>query len=361
MLQINRVRLCLLVVLFTIHAICDSKAISRDISKITPVLNIVEPINTTTVVDAAKPHMECEQLPQLVLAELLGEAYNGRYMSINWPTTGDDNIFSSNANFDRTSYTHNKRRANDDHNTFYVDDKFTSELDNRPAWDVNRAFAVESKTKYRRRRSAAAIAAVLTPDTERMANFEAIHGHSKRTQETTELTAAEATAVVPEQQQIKEEQRKRQHMVGISNDDNDNISSRDGHSNKIYDHEDGMHTDNANETFPARSKRAYGRDSGGRKTYPWKCDSSIRWIDLGPDYFPRFLRTVECTKHYCWYKAFVCKAKSFAIKILRRREGMCADAENLRKLTSFDFRGDFGEVWKWEEVAINVCCDCAVA
>lgn len=335
----------MLIVLFTIQVICESKAISRDTTKLTRVLEIVEEVNST--VPDSTSEVKCDQLPPLVLAELLGEAYNARYMSINWPVASDDMVFSQTADIERSSYTHTKRKVSDDHSSFYVDDKYTAEISDRPAWDVNRAFAIEAKTKHRRRRSTAAIDAVLSPESEKRPDERptGILDGVRQAQQQEELQQ--------QQQQQRQHEQPWQQMVGFSNT-----------SNKSQIYENGLDGENDGENFPNRNKRAYGRTTnadGTRKTYPWKCDSTVRWIDLGPDYFPRYLRTVECTKHYCWYKAFVCKAKSFAIKILRRRQGLCADASNLKKLSVFDFRGDFGEVWKWEEVAITFCCDCAIA
>lgn len=305
-LKYVRINIKMLMVLFTMQVFCDSRTIG-DTTKSTRVLEIME-INSTTKGDSN--HINCEQLPPLVLAELLGEAYNSRYMSINWPVASDDIIYSKNGDSDRPASTYNKRKA-DAEQSFYVDDKYVAEVSDKPAWDVNFVFDIESKMKHRRRRSA----------------IEAVQsGNNKSMNE------------------------KINTNVNVEQMANKYITTMDEHKNDV-------------ENSPARNKRAYGRGSNAdsAKKYPWKCESSIRWIDLGPDYFPRYLRTVECTKHYCWYKAFVCKAKSFAIKILRRREGMCADASNLRKLSAFDFRGEFGEVWKWEEVAINFCCDCAIA
>lgn len=143
--------------------ICDSKAISRDTTKLTRVLEIVEE-DRTTMQDGLK----CEQLPPLVLAELLGQAYNARYMSVNWPVASDDIVFSKNVDNDRNAYTYNKRKANDGQPSFYVDDKYKAEISDRPAWDDDNAFTIESKSKNRKRRSAAAaIDAVLLPDSER--------------------------------------------------------------------------------------------------------------------------------------------------------------------------------------------------
>lgn len=90
---------------------------------------------------------------------------------------------------------------------------------------------------------------------------------------------------------------------------------------------------------------------------PWRCENRVKWIDLGPDYHPSHIRTIECSKQKCYYGQFECRAKNFGVHILRRRRGACASAYNLK---SYGFVGDFAEVWEWVEVAINFCCDCVV-
>lgn len=309
MLKTNYLQLNILIVLCTFQVLCDSKSI-RDTATDQKLTRII--VDETTIDENKRAIQNCDQLPQIVLAELLGEAYNSRYMSINWPINTDDNHENA-----RNSYSVMKRKV-ENIPSFYVEETHTTELSEKPAWDV-KGYTDELQSVKQRRRKRAAIAEI--ENSMKSANIK-LDDEETRT-EITNVDVEESTATF-----------------------NDTVDD---------------------ETF-ARIKRAYGRSGSSaagqndnKRLYPWKCDAKIKWVDLGPDYFPRFLRTVECTKHYCWYKAFVCKPKSFAVKILHRRKGMCADAENLRKISSFDFRGEFGELWKWEEVAINFCCDCAVA
>jgi hypothetical protein len=90
---------------------------------------------------------------------------------------------------------------------------------------------------------------------------------------------------------------------------------------------------------------------------PWECEAKIKWLDLGHDYYPRYLRTVECTRHSCFYGHFTCKPRSFTVKILRRRKGECVQTRN--KIGTIGLPGDLKELWVWEERAVNFCCDCA--
>uniref|UniRef100_A0A336LSK6 CSON003225 protein n=1 Tax=Culicoides sonorensis TaxID=179676 RepID=A0A336LSK6_CULSO len=108
----------------------------------------------------------------------------------------------------------------------------------------------------------------------------------------------------------------------------------------------------------------YRSDKQLQREKPWFCESKIRWHDLGPDYYPRWLRTVECVKHDCWYGKATCKPKSFTVKILKRQQGKCVTAEGLSSLDLPNQEkkpeNTHLEVWTWEERAVNFCCDCAL-
>lgn len=86
-----------------------------------------------------------------------------------------------------------------------------------------------------------------------------------------------------------------------------------------------------------------------------KCQKRVKWIHLGPDYHPSHLRTIECTKPTCFYSHAKCKPRHFAVRILQRRHGACADASSLK---TYGFTGKRAEVWEWIEIAVNFCCDC---
>jgi len=94
---------------------------------------------------------------------------------------------------------------------------------------------------------------------------------------------------------------------------------------------------------------------------PWECEAKIKWIDLGPDYFPRFLRTVECTRKKCWYNHYECQTRSFTVKLLRRRNGECVKTNEIHPVSNDELPGELKELWVWEERAVNFCCDCAAS
>ncbi|XP_055298539.1 protein trunk [Sitodiplosis mosellana] len=91
---------------------------------------------------------------------------------------------------------------------------------------------------------------------------------------------------------------------------------------------------------------------------PWQCERKVKWINLGDDYHPSHLRSVECTQPKCYYNMYDCKPRHFAVRILQRRRGACADAASLK---TYGFTGEYAEVWEWVEVAVNFCCDCVAS
>lgn len=130
----------------------------------------------------------------------------------------------------------------------------------------------------------------------------------------------------------------------------------------------GDNGDVKSKNVTARTKRANNRrrnedgsqpqqQQTNKSKRPWECEAKIKWIDLGYDYYPRYLRTVECTRHACFYGHFTCKPRSFTVKLLRRRRGECVQTRH--NIGVENLHEDLRELWVWEERAVNFCCDCA--
>lgn len=106
----------------------------------------------------------------------------------------------------------------------------------------------------------------------------------------------------------------------------------------------------------SRIKRHAGPSE--RRQDPWHCQTRMKLLDLGDDYYPRYLRTAECVNQSCWYGRYACKPKAFALRILKRRKGVCIPAQQLQKLGFVDRQDALTEMWVWEEKAVNFCCEC---
>lgn len=74
------------------------------------------------------------------------------------------------------------------------------------------------------------------------------------------------------------------------------------------------------------SKMKYGihRDKRGVDyMQQWQCKMKIEWMDLSSDYFPKYLRTVQCSSENCWFGLYKCTPRYFAVKLQRRKRGLC--------------------------------------
>lgn len=270
MMAVKSVKTLYFLISFTLcYMQCDLKAISRKSPpKLIKMMKIVE------TEDIRVTNSNCGNLPSTVLSDVLGAAFNSRYMSIEPPkfleeemeekTEKDTEEETENEN----SYT--SKRNSEIPQPFYVEDTFALEISNKPAWEVRH---------------------------------------------------------------VSEE-----HHENFLSADNTMTSMKFDRSRR------DVHRSNKN----MRGER------------PWECEAKIKWIDLGPDYFPRFLRSVECTKKKCWYNYYMCKPRSFTVKLLRRRNGECVQAK-LHRTSNDELPGEFKELWVWEERAVNFCCDCVAS
>nr|CAH7735476.1 unnamed protein product [Callosobruchus chinensis] len=92
----------------------------------------------------------------------------------------------------------------------------------------------------------------------------------------------------------------------------------------------------------------------------WHCKQRIKWLDLGPDYFPRYLKSIECLSETCWFNIYKCRPRSFAVKLLKRRKGRCTAAPVDDSSGSSGLPRELRELWVWEERAVTFCCDCGI-
>lgn len=111
----------------------------------------------------------------------------------------------------------------------------------------------------------------------------------------------------------------------------------------------------------ARKKRKAIDFSAETHKEDWKCKRRFSWTDMGPDYFPRFLRNVECVQENCWYHLYKCKPRSLMVRLLKRKRGKCVEVEPGTTVGQYDLPVELMELWVWEERAVRFCCDCQLA
>lgn len=142
----------------------------------------------------------------------------------------------------------------------------------------------------------------------------------------------------------------------LNGDAGDLDSAADGYSDGYSDgYADGGGSRAGRAVWGGMSLAALSKDM------QWHCESPLRWLDLGPDYFPRFLRSADCGHPTCTGAGFVCRPRSFSVKVLRRREGVCAPAGDLPlEESTVGLPNDLRDLWVWELRAVNFCCVCNV-
>ncbi|XP_062557294.1 protein trunk-like [Armigeres subalbatus] len=248
----------------------------------------------------------CAELSPPILSSILGPAFNSRYMSIDKPPVMDDE--PAHGESDGKRYATNGLFPE-----FYVDDDYTEELGNKPAWLVDH---------------------VNTPPT--VIGFTYTNDHASKD------TIFKSLYLSP----FRLFGRHGRRSVKLTNNHvlRAPLSKRDANGSKL-----------ANRS--TRNARRGQKSSGSSR--PWNCEAKIRWMDLGDEYYPRFLRTVECAKTSCWYGHYQCTPRSFTIKILRKRPGECVPIDETHKIGIEGLPAELSELWVWEERAVNFCCDCA--
>lgn len=118
---------------------------------------------------------------------------------------------------------------------------------------------------------------------------------------------------------------------------------------------------NARQAFLDRVTKSSSSKQDVFQSRPWDCKAEVHWMDLGSEYYPRYIRTIQCKKKNCWYGHYTCKPRWFSIKVLRRSTGQCAKVNDRFRIVTMDaVIGDYAQQWEFEEKAVTFCCDCVM-
>lgn len=104
-----------------------------------------------------------------------------------------------------------------------------------------------------------------------------------------------------------------------------------------------------NQTSTKRSLSLKSQEE--KNTQPWSCNVTPQWIDLGEDYFPRYIQIAECGSEKCWYGQYYCVQNSFTVFLLRKSTE-CKSS----KISKKNARNS--PPWVWVERALPFMCDC---
>lgn len=252
---------------------------------------------TTSSKTVAANNTECQTIPLMILKQLHKPAFNRNYMSADSP-------FTVKPRADLSGGIKVRRKTEEQPAMFEMNDGNFQLLSNEPAWNVDWSSIAGSDepTKQHRKRDLRPIEVKLNADD--------------------------------------------------SPDDADREKSEESDENESV--ADGQHqgadwSDNWNDETDTFAQKK-------RSDPPWRCETRRKWIELSRDYYPRYLRSVQCTKPKCWYGNYGCVAKKMSVRILQRHSGDCTDAANLKQL---GFGSRNAELWRWVKVDINFFCECA--
>lgn len=229
----------------------------------------------------------CPDVPMAVLTDILGPAYNSRYMSIDKP-------------FHEEKEENGLKRNASPSPDFYVEEDFEQILDDKPAWVSSNHYVLDNPHAGENIRLKKSI----TDDN-------------------------------------KEDSKPRD-----SNAENSQLEQNKNLSPNLLDFEQNETKNSMKKRSPIPAKQ-------------WHCEARITWTDLGPNYFPRYLRNVECLQKSCWFGHYKCKPRSFTVKLLRRRNHMCTNVLPGTKVGIVELPQELRLLWVWEERAVTFCCDCS--
>lgn len=94
---------------------------------------------------------------------------------------------------------------------------------------------------------------------------------------------------------------------------------------------------------------------------PWKWTESRVWLNLGPNFVPRHVRSVTCSSNRCWFGHFECRPRNYTIKVFEKKP------RNSDPILSFKLKGStnstvqrprFEDYWEKVDKQVTVACEC---
>ena len=111
-----------------------------------------------------------------------------------------------------------------------------------------------------------------------------------------------------------------------------------------------------------RRRRGGGRRSDGRGSGPsgrrtaWQCGLDKYWRRTGPGVFPAYVQTGRCSTPTCMMGLYECRARRYAVGVLRRRRGRCVP---LPLTGVVNATSSSEELWTPSHVHVVVACECS--
>lgn len=88
---------------------------------------------------------------------------------------------------------------------------------------------------------------------------------------------------------------------------------------------------------------------------PCACESLARLLDLGREYAPRYLPSVDCAGG-CWHGLYHCRHRYYDVKVLKRRD----KADEVSGRHDLSLPETLRDLWKFVLVKVVVACECSL-
>jgi hypothetical protein len=99
---------------------------------------------------------------------------------------------------------------------------------------------------------------------------------------------------------------------------------------------------------------------GHSDTYPrpsdWQCRSENRWLNLGENYYPRFLKHVLCTSRFCYNDFYTCFPQYYPLTVLRKLQENEIPTRNETVLSALP--PPLRHTYSFEVIEVSVGCVC---
>lgn len=88
---------------------------------------------------------------------------------------------------------------------------------------------------------------------------------------------------------------------------------------------------------------------------PCTCQSMAHLLDLGREYSPRYLPSLDCVGS-CWHDPYRCHHRFYEVKVLKRRD----KADEVSRRHDPALPESLRDIWKFVSVKVVVSCECSL-
>lgn len=87
---------------------------------------------------------------------------------------------------------------------------------------------------------------------------------------------------------------------------------------------------------------------------PCSCESIHELLDLGHNYYPRYVPSRKCSLGSCWRGPYHCVDRIYKVKVLKKRN----EEDDALRIYDSQLPESLREMWKFEVIPVTVACEC---